>query len=170
MINFVINFIKDNLKALQTSGHQTCHVLKINLFSNILGLDVLILICNKDDRFIPFFPTVLFDPVFQRRICKRKKLNKYYTYAINTKKFLYPTVHTTKQLRQESLIYRLKRNSYYVTHKLSYRILETYNSVAELRHGHYSVPEMLKVASFHNICQVHDLTDGTLRHLKIDCM
>lgn len=91
-----------------------------------------------------------------------------FIFNIKNKKLKHHTVYTTQQLCQESPLYRLKRNSYYVTHELPYRILETYNPVAELRHGHHSVPKILKVTSFQDISQIHDLTNGIVRHLKID--
>jgi hypothetical protein len=53
---------------LQACRHQSSHIFKINFFSYIFCLNILILICNKNNIVTFFFPSIFFDPRFQRSI------------------------------------------------------------------------------------------------------
>lgn len=132
------------------------------MFSSWFATKIIVLFSS----FQPYFLTQCFNVA--SKACKERSLNFVLVRYYINKNFLHHTIHATEQLCQESSIYRLKRDSYHMTHELSYRILETHDPFAKLRHGQHPVPKMLKVASFQDISQIHDLTNGAVRHLKID--
>lgn len=68
-VSMVSNKFIECIRKLQTSGHKSSDVFKINFFSNILGLYIFILICNEDNVFTLLLPSILLNPVFQRWVC-----------------------------------------------------------------------------------------------------
>lgn len=128
-------------KCLSVHSHYSGSVIKLDLFSNIFCLDVLILVCNENDTTF-FFPPVLVHPMHERMV-----------------------FDVAQQFGQFYLVDCLECRAGHVADELANRIVEPGDPRTKFRHRVHSRPELLEVAALKYVGQVHYLVDGCFCNL-----